>query len=56
MACERCARRLATVCASDEPENEGALRFGDPLLGRLLCLPCLRQTEREGPWSHVDPL
>ena len=56
IACEGCGRRPAQVCASDEPEHESALLFGDPLLGRLLCRACLRRSERDGPWSHVDPL
>jgi hypothetical protein len=56
LACERCARRPAAVCATDEPENEGALGLGDQLAGWLLCLPCLRQTERDGPWSAEDRL
>ena len=56
IACEGCGRRPAQVCASDEPEHESALLFGDPLLGRLLCRACLRRSERDGPWSHVDAL
>jgi len=56
LSCERCLRRPAALCATDEPENEGALLFGDELVGVLLCRPCLRETEEDGPWSAVDEL
>ena len=40
----------------DEPENEGALMFGDQLAGLLLCGACLRETEADGPWDGVELL
>lgn len=54
--CEHCKRRPATVCASDLPEQEGGLLFGDPVCGWLLCDRCLERSERDGPWSAVDYL
>ena len=42
--------------AIDEPENEGALMFGDQIAGVLLCTPCLDATEADGPWSFVEAL
>jgi hypothetical protein len=44
------------VAVWDEPENEGGLMFGDELLGLLLCGPCLRETEGQGPWHGVELL
>jgi hypothetical protein len=54
--CERCAARPATICAIDEPENDGSLMFGDEVTGVLLCGPCLRETEAQGPWDAVEVL
>lgn len=56
MTCERCGGGHAVVAVWDEPENEGGLMFGDELLGLLLCGPCLRETEGQGPWHGVELL
>jgi hypothetical protein len=56
LLCERCLRARAVASASDEPENDGALFFGDELVGVLLCASCLRETEQDGQSSAVDPI
>lgn len=56
MTCDHCHDAPPLVCAIDEPEQEGALMFGDPLLGVLLCRTCLALTEADGPWSSVEVL
>ncbi|MGE0025673.1 MAG: hypothetical protein AB7O78_01540 [Thermoleophilia bacterium] len=38
------------------PENDGALLFGDQVNGMLLCDPCLKETEADGPWDQVELL
>lgn len=55
MTCDRCGRP-ASHCAWDEPENDGALMFGDELLGMLLCARCLAASMAEGPWDGVEAL
>lgn len=54
--CDRCETGRARYCAIDEPENDGALIFGDVISGRLLCPACLTATEADGPWSSVERL
>lgn len=44
------------MVAIDEPENEGALMFGDQIAGVLLCTSCLALTEADGPWSFVEDI
>ena len=35
MTCDRCHQHPATDCCVDEPDNDGALMFGDQVAGRL---------------------
>lgn len=53
MTCDRCQTRPADVVAIDEPDNDGALLFGDQVADRMLCGHCLRVTEADGPWHDV---
>lgn len=55
MRCDRCTE-AATHVAWDEPENEGALMFGDEVIGVALCDRCLAETLELGPWDGVEPL
>ena len=51
MTCERCKRRPAVVAVVD------ALEFlWDEVLGWVLCRPCLKDTEADGPWDEVHAL
>jgi len=56
VTCERCHAAAAEVLCIDEPEQEGALHFGDQTLGILLCMHCCRQAEDDGPWDAVVAL
>ena len=56
-ACERCGARGRVLWACvDEPEEEGAVFFGDQVEGMALCGPCVEVTEADGPWSLVTRL
>ncbi len=56
MRCEACNDAPPLVCAIDEPEQDGGLMFGDPVLGMLLCAACLVASEADGPWDQVELL
>lgn len=53
MTCDRCHQHPATVCCVDEPDNDGALMFGDQVAGRMLCDECLTVAVADGPWHEV---
>jgi hypothetical protein len=56
MRCDRCGTREATVAVVDLPENHGALMFGDPVAGRVLCDACLDAMGGPGQWDEVQDL
>ena len=56
MTCESCGAEPAVACVWDEPDNEGAMLFGDELIGLLVCEDCLHRSQALGPWAGVELL